>query len=471
MTHDMTEAARHADDISRTIVKSEPGINRTAIRDALASFFSWRGHVGGTAPTKGDVTAYLDERIDQLGQKAACTDFAFLQIAAARIWAPGETSHFGVVLREARVAPKPLRLTEWTSAERSISHLPGEWRETMTEHLSLSRGESKATRRSAERWSASHFMAVSAALSRWSVFCDVRGMSALPTGTGFEMFARALHERDKEPVSAASAADYLARIYTGFATVILPGFASTSCEFVVRDWRERGDLEGSPTKTANQLVSATAIYGLGFDLMDRARERKTRGMRAALDFRNGILLATAVALPQRARALSVMDFDRTLFLLDRSSIRFHIPGAFIKQPEGRKEGRPYDMVIRNAALSRALREYAAEYRPLFDDGQMLFPSFHAPMQSISEKRLGRLAGDLTERAFGVRVSIHRFRDNVATEISETMPSGAYIASGVLGHRDAATTERHYDHSEGFRVATEFGDYVDGMRSSPVELAI
>jgi len=321
------------------------------------------------------------------------------------------------------------------------------------------------------RWSAGHLEAVARALTAWKRFCDQSGLDKLPTGSAFEAFARSLNARTEDPASAASVAHYLSRIYTGFATVIFPGFSSDGCEFVLRDWRERGDREGTPTKTGSQLVSGTGIYDLGFDLMARARARRTRGVRAALDFRNGILLATGISLPQRARALSALEFERTLTLLDKKAIHVHIPGRFIKQPEGQKEAHPYDKVLSNADLSAALSEYALEDRPLFDDGKLLFPSFHAPTHGIGEAQIGRLAGDLTLQEFGVRISIHRFRDNVATEISETMPNGGRLAPAVLGHRDLATTQRHYDHSEGFQVAQEYGDYVDSRRSAPVDLLL
>jgi integrase len=296
-------------------------------------------------------------------------------------------------------------------------------------------------------------------------------MDRMPSGRGFDAFGAALHGREDDPVAAAGVADYLSRIYTGYSSVVEPGFHATGCEFVMRDWRERGDREGTPTKTAAQLVSATAIYRLGFELMQDARRRRTRGMRAALDFRNGILLAIAVALPQRARALSVLELARTLTIRDEASIHICIPGRFIKQREHLKSGAPYDKVIRNKALVAAITEYFRDFRPIFDAGRLLFPSFHAPMQGISETQVGQLAGDVTLRELGVRVPIHRFRDNVATEISETITDGGRLASAVLGHRDVSTTERHYDHSQSFQVANEYSDFVDLRRSAPTDLLV
>lgn len=467
MTQDKNEAIQMAETLSRKIVRNAPGLNGCALRDALSAFLTWRQSTDLTLPPKAEVADYLAAHIVEQGETVAYTDFAFLQIAAAHLWGSAETSHFGIVLRESRVGPKPAAMNEWERAEQAISCLPDDWRTAMFGHLAVSRECGRKAKR-IEIWSASHLTAVAHALKRWKLYCDARGFSAMPTGGRFEGYARGLTERG---VSATSAGHYLARIYTGFTAVICPGFQSEACEFVLRDWRDRGAHEGNPTKTGAQLVSGTALYELGFDLMDRARAGRVRGIRAALDFRSGVLLAFGVSLPQRARALSCLEFDRTLQLLDSGSIHVYIPGRFIKQPERRKKAQPYDKVFVNTSLAAALAEYGSDYRPLFDTGKLLFPSLHAPMQGITEKQIGRLTGDLTSRELGVRVSIHRFRDNVATEIGETMPNGGRLAPAVLGHRDLTTAQRHYDHAEGFQVACEFGDLLDQRRSEPTDLLL
>ncbi len=70
---------------------------------------------------------------------------------------------------------------------------------------------------------------------------------------------------------------------------------------------------------------------------------------------------------------------------------------------------------------------------------------------------------------GVRISIHRFRDNVATEASEAMPDGGRLAPSLLGHRDAATAARHYDHSEGMAAAQGFARVLAGRRTRRTDL--
>jgi integrase len=126
--------------------------------------------------------------------------------------------------------------------------------------------------------------------------------------------------------------------------------------------------------------------------------------------------------------------------------------------------------FRNARLHAALCEYRAMYRPLFDDGDCLFPSMKARGMAISEAQIGRLTGNLTRAAFGTRIPVHRLRDNVATDAAEHLEGGVHAASTLLRHRDIATT-RTYDQSEGVRAAEEFGGYVTSQRSKGVDLDV
>lgn len=71
----------------------------------------------------------------------------------------------------------------------------------------------------------------------------------------------------------------------------------------------------------------------------------------------------------------------------------------------------------------------------------------------------------------MRIPIHRFRDNVATEASENLIGGAYAAKTLLRHVDEAITLRHYDHAEGLKFAGEFEDFIEGRRTIRAELIL
>jgi integrase len=257
----------------------------------------------------------------------------------------------------------------------------------------------------------------------------------------------------------------------GLAVATGGRFRSDACDFVVADWRERARAQGATTKSGSQLVGASALYGFGFRVMAEANACPMRGIRAATLFRNGLILAVGAALPERARALTWLEFDRTLTLIDRTHIHVDLPGKALKYPEARKAREGYDVVFENRGLAEALHAYRADFRHIFDDGLHLFPSVHGKSGAITSKHLGRLTGALTEREFGVRIPIHRVRDNVATEASENLIGGAYAAKTLLRHVDDSVTRRHYDRSEGLKATDEFEDFIETRRKVTAELIL
>ncbi len=289
-------------------------------------------------------------------------------------------------------------------------------------------------------WSADYAQAVSTALRRWTEYAATAGLPPVPNGLVLDRYGAFLTDgtEQRKPVSLRTAADYLSRIDAGLA-IVEPDSVSTARAYVARDWRERADLVGAPTKTGSQMVGASSIYDLRFQLMDEARSRAMRGLDAAKTYRNGLILSVGIALPQRARALSALTFDSSLRLTGGDAIHVRIPAAMLKLREDQKQGEPFDTVFHNDLLADALREYRHDFRPVFDDAPALFPSVLGRGHALSERRIGTLAGNMTNAAFSVRISIHRLRDNVATEASEELDAGARAATVMLGHRDQAVT--------------------------------
>ncbi|SDG37838.1 hypothetical protein [Sulfitobacter delicatus] len=415
---------------------------------------------GSSPPGQDDLKRHLSGRLQQIGAPALM-EFAHVQKVAAEVWGAERCAHFANVLREARVAPKSPRRTSWQMAKMRLSDLPDQWQANFAERIEAS--EAGVRKKGQVLWSAAHTQNVIRALRGWVAYCRARDLPMSPTGETLDGYAREVAKK----ASVRTASDYINRILTGIK-LVMPGFSSQACEFVACDWRERAAKAGSTTKTGAQLVGASRVYNLGFDLMQQARSRRLRGLHAAKDFRNGILLSVAVALPQRARALSALEFGRTLRIPGEGMVHIHLPARMLKLPEDQKAGAPFDRTLSSQKLASALEEYRYYYRPMFDDGASLFPSMHARGAAISEAQIGRLTGDLTERALGVRISVHRLRDNVATEASEHLASGARAATALLGQRDEQTAQRHYDHSTGLASAQEFVDMIERQRSFEVE---
>jgi len=402
---------------------------------------------------------HLNDRFNAVGE-VAFAEFAYVQKIAAEVCGAEATAHFGRVLRDARVSPKRGDRCRWEPVENQVKKLPDEWQPEFLGQIKASRmGRSILGR---TLWSSEYTKAVIHSITQWLKYCQEEGIKRMPTATSLQRYAISLVQPSgqEKPTSAATAANYLDRIIAGL-DLVTSGKASTeACRFVQRDWRQRGQQFGASTKSGKQLIGARVLYEYGFEQIEAAKKHSVRGVRAATIFRNGLLFAVGMALPERARALTWLEFDKTLTVIDKKFLHIELPGAALKLPEARKATEKYDLIFENPRLAETLQEYRQCFRPLFDDGNELFPSVHGKPGSILPAHLGRLAGNMTERDFGVRVSVHRFRDNVATEASENLLGGAYAAKTLLRHVDERTTAKHYDHSEGVKAATEFGSWID-----------
>ncbi|EAQ04645.1 hypothetical protein OB2597_05165 [Pseudooceanicola batsensis HTCC2597] len=434
--------------------------------DMLADFRS--AGPAQAVPGMSELSEHLHGRMAAVGE-VAFQEFAYLQHVAAATWGPERTSHFAVVLRQARVAAKAPKVSRWKMASTAIERLPPEWQSSLREILD--RSEAGKVTSGLPILSSDYLGAVTTALGRYVDYARSCGAGLIPSGSDLHCYALWLTNptNTDHGVSVRTAADYLSRIKAGLA-IIAPWADSSAREFVCRYWREKGRAGGSPTKTGDQLVGAVAIYDLGFRQIEEAQSKSIRGVRAATIFRNGLILVLGTALPQRARAISALQAGTTLWSEQPDRLHVRIPARMLKRREDQKAGDPFDIVWHNARLVAALEEYYRCYRPLFDDGSCLFPSVHAPGQSISEKRIGRLSAEITEKKLGVRIPIHRLRDNVGTDAAENLVGGRLATKALLDHADIGTGD-HYDHSTAAKAAAEFGHYIDSCRTTPTDLAL
>jgi len=427
-------------------------------------FSEWRGEMAWPmqVPDRTEISGYLGALSASLGVEYAASELAYIQLGAPILWGVPIAGMIGQVLRQSRCTSKVAAKSIDERARSAILSLPEEWQGKLIAKLISEPGPHS------EKWSANHVQAVAYALARWCRASTALGREVRPSGTSFHAYATDLRA---DGVSDRSVADYLSRIVSGFRVVADPGFRSKGCDHVIARHDALAKVAGRPTKTGAQIVGASTIFDLGVELMDSARTMGPRGLHAARDFRNGLLLSFAAALPQRARALSHLAMGTSVFLLEKPYVHIVLPGRVLKLREAKKRFAGYDKVLRNLALWSALDDYQRDFRPLFDEGSALFPSMIDMGAAITSAQLGRLAGDLTCKHLGVRVSIHRVRDNAATEASEEIQSGGYLAPALIGNKSAATTRDSYDHAQGMRAARDHGARIAGLRSAPTTLRV
>jgi hypothetical protein len=286
-------------------------------------------------------------------------------------------------------------------------------------------------------WSAARIEAVAAALRLFSAFAKRKDIKPIPTASLCQSWAEHVVQKGAAAITAAT---YCARVVDAFERVLTPGTVFDAAAAVADRWAVlAGDEPSRKGKTA-RIVPASDLDALGFRLMAKAESVSLRRISEATLYRDGLLLAVAATLPERARALSVLEFGVTIFLEENGVIRFAIPGAHLKLREREKQRRGFHARIRRPSLHRALARWRDAYRPLFDDGLGLWPSRHDMEHGLTERSLGTLGARITKAHLKRSISLHLIRDCVATEIVETDPIGGPVrATGVLRHKDPRVT--------------------------------
>lgn len=450
----------------RAALKADrPDLDPSPILHEVRAFEDWRGAERSLMepPTREEIERYLEACSADIGDHYGAAKLHRVQVAAPLLWGMSYATSIAITLRQRERASRSIRASKEEALHGLIMRLPAIWQPGLLARMPSAHGRPR------NMWSVGHLESVTRALLRWLRWCEHEGHDFRPSGSAFFAYASDLA---REGLATRSAADYLSRIYSGYSAACERGFSSVACDHVISRLTAHAKIEGRRTKTGEQLVGASTIFDLGTDLMEQATATGPRSLLIARDYRNGLLLAIAAAVPQRARTLSFFEMGRTVLLLERPCIHVSLRGSMLKlrEHEKRRHG-GYDQVLTNPVLWDALDTYTRIFRPLFDDGGSLFPSLLNVGERVSAAHLGRLVGNLTEEHLGVRISVHRVRDNVATEASEELRSGGYMAPSLLNNRSASTTMASYDHAEGVRAARDHGEFLAVRRSFSASLRL
>ena len=221
----------------------------------------------------------------------------------------------------------------------------------------------------------------------------------------------------------------------------------------------------APTRDKrSRLVGADDLVRLGEELMARAeREVALPGWRRALLYRDGLLIALVAHRPlRRANVVGarigvelVRRGELWWLLYDGTVTKTHVP---IEVPVP-------------VALMPALERYLAVWRPRLLERPLrrgVEPAGNALWVSVIGSAMGAQAlYDLmvkhTRAAFGRGVSPHLVRDIAATTIAIEDPARVRMAGPVLGHRNFATTERHYIQAGTVEAARQHQAIIEDLR--------
>lgn len=415
---------------------------------AWKAFEAYHSFAGGMPfPDRPSAEGFFDHLED--GERGIDWLWTAFQHVAAAIWGTAETAHLQAVLRARRCGAGTKRTTEEVKLERALAQLPDVYREPLARALAeKARRLSAPARLVQQEWGHDRRLATVHALARYARWAEANDRPYLPIASAdLEAFAKATRARPTVNTDL-TVGTYVQMIVRALEGVIAAGegWDFTGLELVRDGWLAGGTHSNVRNKHV-RVVSAFDVYDLGMWLIAQARARPVRNTGAVLAYRDGLLLALAVCVPQRARALECLERDVTL--------RVH-PGADgrpliveIDIPAARtKDKRRFYRAFEHAELARCLVEYWRDFRPILDDAGWLWPSARVPGEGIGRQRLSRICRDLTAQHLGRRLNIHLIRDCVVTTwIELDALDGPGKASALLTHKSLAVTRAHYNHAD------------------------
>ena len=239
-----------------------------------------------------------------------------------------------------------------------------------------------------------------------------------------------------------------------------------------RDWRWLAELlatlraRATPVRDKRQrLRPATELVELGRRLMREAETAARWSPRArAVQFRDGLMIALLAHRPLRIKNFAAIRLGRQLLRQDERYL-------LVFGPEETKTGQPWEAVFPETLLP-FLARYLEHHRPVLLRGEHGTEPADIDALWVSEiatqlelGALGRRIRIHTDRAFGVSLPPHWFRDAAATTIAIEDPKHVRDAHFILGHASLATTERHYNQARSLEASRRHQAMLAGLRAS------
>ncbi len=203
-----------------------------------------------------------------------------------------------------------------------------------------------------------------------------------------------------------------------------------------------------PVRDKSNLQLTDDLLELGFELMAQARQ--ITGRKAAILFRDGLIIAFLALVPVRRRNLAdfkmgrnLIDLSQTLLVLfDESETKTHVP-IEVEWPE---------------CLIHPLEEYLTIHRPILvaQRGRWYKPADDFLWLSQDGSPMTQMAiydriRERTRVKFGAAINPHLFRDAAATTMAIADPAHVRLAAPLLGHRTFSTTEKNYQQAKTYEA--------------------
>ena len=205
------------------------------------------------------------------------------------------------------------------------------------------------------------------------------------------------------------------------------------------------------------LVDITRLLDLGIDLMAEA-ENKTTRLRRFKTYRDGLMIALLASRQLRLRNFTGLILGQTL-VQQGDGWWIQIPAAETKTKDPIERTWPEILV---PSLEIYLWEHRAGILALRGcRSDALWLSMHGPPMTDNAIYIRIVAR--TREGLGQPINPHLFRDCAVTSVAIEDPTHVVIASRLLGHRTASTTERHYNQARSIEASRLMQNHLLALR--------
>jgi hypothetical protein len=236
------------------------------------------------------------------------------------------------------------------------------------------------------------------------------------------------------------------------------------CEQLQGMWRrlkEERPPEGLTEKNLDFLrkVLTPGVWGrvvkLPFAMMEEARRRRHRPVRAAVIAQKAVAIAIETVAPVRLANLTSIRLGTNLNKPDGPDSNYWLHFA----PEDVKNTVRLQFVFKEY-LTQLIDEYVHDFRPTVLRGRKddyLFPGLReGAKQKVSfSVEISRYI----EKATGLKMTVHQFRHAAGAIILKNRPGEFELVRQILGHRSLTTTMRCYVGLETIQASEIFTEMV------------
>jgi site-specific recombinase XerD len=217
---------------------------------------------------------------------------------------------------------------------------------------------------------------------------------------------------------------------------------------VARNLRRQGP-RGRPKH--QRVMDSKRLFDAGLALMVEAEARGKPVPRAG-SFRDGLMLALLASRPVRRANLAMMTIGRHL---TRCGGAWRLEFA----ADETKNRKPIELPL-PTRLADPLEQYLRRHRPVLlrgrpDDALWISGRGHAMTgHAIYVKMI-----EVTKARLGRPINVNLFRDCLATSIAVRDPEHVRMATSLLGHNSARSTEDYYNQAQALEASRLFQQHL------------